>query len=75
MSRYKDQLVYSSNLICIGAKEQEVEGDGRHQVDDEPAPTADNTVAPAKMKDSHKSPDDKLLQVRELFCSQRYREK
>jgi hypothetical protein len=31
-------LIGCSNLICIGAKEQEVEGDGGHQVDDEPAP-------------------------------------
>jgi len=31
-------VIGCSNLICIGAKEQEVEGDGGHQVDDEPAP-------------------------------------
>jgi hypothetical protein len=31
-------VIGCSNLICIGAKEQEVEGDGGHQIDDEPAP-------------------------------------
>lgn len=31
-------LVFGTYLVCVAAKQQQVEGDGRHQVDEEPSP-------------------------------------